>query len=32
MSLKIPGSTDELILAREEGQALAMQVMRVMDT
>ena len=31
-SLKTPGSTEELILAREEGQALAMQVSRVTDT
>lgn len=31
-SLKTPGSTEELILAREEGPALAMQVSKVIDT
>lgn len=31
-SLKTPGRTEELILAREDGQALAMQVSSVMDT
>lgn len=31
-SLKTPGSTEELILAREDGQALAMQLSKVTET